>query len=241
MRFEAIIQSTNYTDLLEITLPLNKGHFDTIAVYTKTGDEATKSLCLKHGVECRETDNFAKDGAKFNRGAVYNESLANLSYGQWVIILDSDVILPEDFRAKIEAENLDKEYFYGARRYNIETLNDLKKVQSDPVKLKEYILYRGYGYGYFQMFHCESLVFKWLMAKSNGRPYYEHTDGSEADWRFRNFWGDVIWEPDFGINGHSEQNVRDPGTGKLKCLDFHLIHLGITGVNSTDRLTPKFT
>lgn len=228
---EAIIQSVNYSDFLAITLPLNRGLFDRVVVYTVPGDPAIE-VCKKEGVEWVETDSFYVNRSKFNRGAAYNQAFRNLKYNDWVTILDSDIVLPPDFGTA----GLSREFFYGARRFNIETMADWERVKADPGTLNEYTLYRGFGYGYLQLFNVNSFIFKSL----GDRPYYEHPDGSEADWRFRNNWGDMTWDPPFDLNGHHEKDVKDTGTHYLKCLPFNVIHLGITGVNSTGRHTPQF-
>jgi hypothetical protein len=101
-------------------------------------------------------------------------------------------------------------------------------------------LFRGYGYGYLQIFHPLSSTFKALWATSKGNPYPEWMDGSTADWMFRNEFGHHNWDPypsDHVID-HSVPEPCDPPIGLLKKLPFNVIHLGITGINSTGRHTP---
>ena len=250
MRLTCVIQSTSYADMLALTLPINKVHFNSVVVYTRTGDEATKQVCLKEQVLCVETDGFSKGGSKFNRGAVYNEFLrSELSHHSvlrwepsWVVILDSDIVLPSDFRGQFEALPPDREHFYGARRYNVETMDQWVAVRQNPNTLKNLTLFRGYGYGYLQIFHPSSSTFRSLWTKTHGNPYPEWMDGSTADWMFRNEWGDHPWDPyppppDHALL-HNVPEPCDPPRGLLKKLPFHVIHLGVTGINSTGRHTP---
>jgi hypothetical protein len=250
MRIDAIIQSTGYHDMLSITLPINKIHFNNVIVYTKIGDEQTKAVCRKENVICVETDKFTKNNSKFNRGAVYNQSFIDLFHnyaaiqGQpdWICIIDSDIILPSNFRESFQNENPDIEYFYGARRYNVETQEQWNEVKKDINYLKKLTLYRGYGYGYLQIFNVKSKVFSELCKNTNWNPYLEWHDGSMADWVFRNAWGDHPWNPQplppDNILDHTAPEPCDPPTGFLKKLSFNVIHIGITGINSTGRNTP---
>lgn len=236
MKTECIIVSFNYSDFLSITLPRNRLAFDRVVVYTKSSDLATQQICAENGVECVTTDAFAKNGAKFNRGAVYNEALANLRFKEWVCLMDSDVIVTADFSTQFAIMGPNPENFYGTRRYNVETPEEWQAIVADPSRLNSTLLLRGFGYGYFQLFHYNSFVFQQTW---NGQ-YPESFSCSESDWVFRNQWGEEIWDPPFKIAGHQEKNVQDRGTGLLRCLPFHCIHLGVTGINSTERKTQRW-
>ena len=250
MRIDALIHSCNYADMLAITLPLNKPSYDSITVYTKFGDEATKEVCRVNDVECVETHGFTHNGASFNRGRVFNEAFQRI-VGEWrvrrrdlgwVETLDADIIKPSGWRAVFEALPPDIECFYGSRRYNVETQEQWGKVKADPEYLKQLILFRGYAYSYSAIFNMGSTTFTRLWKETWGNPYMEFHDGSEADWRFRNNWGDHPWNPaplpPDNILDHSVLGLVDPPTGLLRQLPFNIIHLGVTGFNSKERITP---
>lgn len=256
MRIDAIIQSTGYADMLAITLPLNKAAFDSVTVYTKRGDTATQAVCAANGVQCIETDRFTQNGSRFNRGAVYNEAferhLRECSLGLrigwgWVCVLDSDIVMPLGWRETFERLPPDEEGFYGARRYNVETPEQWAAVCSDDgdEALRRLTLYRGYGYGYLQLFHLHSITFRNLWYQTGGNPYPEWQDGSTADWMFRNAWGEHPWDPPTQppdhVLRHDVPEPCDPPTGLLRKLPFNVIHLGITGINATGRHTPLWT
>lgn len=255
MRIDAIIQSFGYTDLLSVTLPLCKGFFDSIEVWTKTGDTATKDLCAREGVPCVETDLFTKGGSKFNRGAGFNEAFRGIvrrgallrQNPQWVCILDSDIVLPPTFRSTLDDMHqkgeLDKEHFYGARRYDVTTLEQWDKVKGwDQKELDKCLLYRGYGYSYLSLNHMLSSTFVRLWNQTGGNPYPEWHDGSTADWVYRNMWGHYDWDPPTQPPNHDlDHSVPEPcdtPKGLLRKLPFNVIHLGVTGINSTGRHTP---
>lgn len=237
MKTECIIVSFDYSDFLSITLPRNRLAFDRIVVYTKSSDLATQRVCAENGVECVTTEAFTKDGAKFNRGAVYNEALRALRFREWVCLMDSDVIVTAGFSNQFAMIGPNPECFYGARRYNVETPEEWRAIVADSSQLNSTLLLRGFGYGYFQLFHHDSQVFQRIW----GGQYPESFSCSESDWVFRNQWGEEIWEPPFKIAGHQEKNVQDRGTGLLRCLPFPVIHLGVTGINSTERKTERWS
>ncbi len=255
MRIDAILQSVNYADMLALTLPLVKVHFDSLTVWTKRGDEATKAVCAREGVACVETDLFTKGGSSFCRGAAFNEAFRRLvrAYAalgqnpQWVCILDSDIVLPPTFRVTLDAMEakgeLDIECFYGARRYNVETEKQWQRVKGwDETELAKCLLYRGYGYSYLSLHHMCSNTFLRLWRETGSNPYPEWGDGSTADWMFRNQWGDCPWnpptQPPDNILDHGVVGPCDPPKGLLRQLPFNVMHLGITGINATGRHTP---
>ena len=248
MRIDAIIQSTNYADMLELTLPQNRASFDTVTVYTKRGDEATKAVCARYDTTCIETDRFTQNGSRFNRGAVYNQAfweLAPMLRG-WVCILDSDIIMPPGWRETFLKLPPDRKCFYGARRYNVETKEQYADVQArGDAALRDLTLYRGYGYGYLQLFNVTSATFARAFQDTHGNPYPEWQDGSTADWMFRNLWGEHPWDPPTQppdhVLDHTVPELCDPPTGLLRKLPFNVVHLGVTGVNSTGRHTPLWT
>lgn len=254
MRIDCIIQSFGYTDFLEITLPRNKGFFDSVTVWTKTGDEATKAVCAREGVRCVETDLFTKNGSKFNRGAAFNAAFREIvqeyankgGYPQWCCILDSDIVLPPNFRAQFESSNPDSECFYGARRYNVETIDQWEKIKNwDQSELDKLVLFRGYGYSYLSLHHFCSSTFLSLWHQTRGNPYLEWEDGSTAEWVFRNNFGSHSWDPPTlppdHILDHSVPEPCDPPNGLLRKLPFNVIHLGVAGINAKGRETPLWT
>lgn len=254
MRIDAIIQSCDYADMLAVTLPLNRPSFDNVLVYTKPGDTATKEVCAANGVECIETDGFTANGSVFNRGYVYNEAFRYTLLGSrgsgrgvppWLCIIDSDIVLPHDWRAQFEALPPNYEYFYGVRRYNVETAEQWRAIQADSDQLRNVTCFRGYGYGYLQIFSPLSSTFQRLWVETQGNVYPEWIDGSTADWKLRNAWGDAPWnpptQPPDHILDHAAPEPCDPPTGLLRQLPFNVVHLGISGMNATGRHTPLWT
>jgi hypothetical protein len=241
----AVIVSYNYSDFLALTLPHNKEVFDNVFVITKPEDTATIELCAKLNVCCMGSNKFTHNGAKFNRGAVYNEFFWKYSgVSDWVVLLDSDILVPEGIRDHVKSGALDTEVLYGSRRYDVDTVEKYKAYVEDPLTVYQCTLLRGFAFGYFQMFNLQSSVFDELWMKSNGNPYPESYSNAESDWQFVEWnFGKQVYDPPFNLNGHNEDpaKINDHGTGKLALLkQYPVIHLGVTGVNNSERLTPKW-
>lgn len=233
MKIECIIPSFDYSDFLSATLPFNRHAFDRIVVLTKPEDTETQRVCERNSVECIVTRAFVKNGSKFNKGAVYNQGISNLRFNEWICLMDSDVVLPSFFKQAFQSVQPNNELFYGARRYNVETPELWAEIVKNPAVLKNVLLYRGFGYGYLQIFHRESQIFR----KALDSKYPESFSGAESDWQFRNFWGQEIYCPPFDQGGHQAKIVKDYGSKLLRCLPFSVVHLGVTGVNATGRKT----
>lgn len=234
MKIECVCVSTNHEDFLENVIPLNKNHFDEYHIVTKKEDYKTIDVANRHGVNLIFSELFTKNNKKFNRGAVYNEVFKKLKYNDWVVLLDSDIVLPSNFRAWFQYFN--EECFFGARRIDVPTkklfleIIESKKVPNDS------IVFRGYGYGYLQIFNAQSEVFKSL----GESPYSECYDTGEGDWIFRNQWGDLIYNPPLNDNPHAEKNSNDFGSNLLRECPFQVLHLGIPGVNGNQRRVERF-
>lgn len=249
MKIEAVIVCVNYSDFLEISLKKNLNHFDHVIVITDTKDSKTPKLVQKLNAQNNKittliTDIFYFNGAKFNKGLAINLGFANLQHKDWVVTLDSDIVLPKDFRTKFEKIPPNPESSYVLRRYDIPTFDEWVEVENDEEKLKSKKLYRGAGYGYFFCFNYNSTTFQRLNMQFNGYPYpYWFTNGSESDWVFRNYWSDWLFDPpmDGTKMEHDTINNDRPANPELSMeLPMYAIHLGLTGFNSERRITPKF-
>lgn len=254
MTIDAIIQAVRYADMLAVTLPINKSSFDSVTVWTEPGDEAVQQICRDNGVICYTTDAFRRNGDPFNRGRAYNVAIRKLIGERmeknglpegWVCQLDSDVVMPTGWRAAFERLPPDPECFYGARRYNVETIEQWAAIQANPEELRKALLYRGIGYGYLQLWNVVSSTFIKAWNATQGNPHPIWPDGSTADWQWRNLWGDCPWnpptQPPDHVLDHGVVGPCDAPTGLLRQLPFNVIHLGITGINSTGRYTPLWT
>jgi len=85
-----------YSDLLEITLPYNRHHFDSVAIVTTTADTATHKIADQNDANVFTTNSFYDNGAKFNKWIALEEGLDWFGRDGWLCIMDSDVMWPKN-------------------------------------------------------------------------------------------------------------------------------------------------
>jgi hypothetical protein len=165
----------------------------------------------------------------------------------WVLLLDADIVLPKNFKKQFFDINPDINTMFSCRRYSIETYEDWIKVKNNHENLKNYLLYRGIGYGYFQLFNFKSEIIKNLYKINNGLIYpHNFPTAANADWIFRNYWSDWIFDPplDNDPNLHNlANNDRPYNNNLLKELPFKVCHLGESSQSSNaeySRVTKKW-
>jgi len=243
-KIEAIIVCVNYYDFLEITLQKNAKHFDNIIVLSSEKDLLTQQVCSKYqNCFLVKTDAFYYKNAFFNKGLAIDVGFQFLKFKDWIINLDADIVLHENFRIDFFKEAIDINSSYSTRRYDIPTFNEWLDIQKDPKALNKKLLYRGIGYGNFFCFNYNSEVFQNLLNQTSC-PYpawFPHV--AESDWIFRNYWSDWIYDPKLNDdpNQHNIENKDRPlNPNLLKELSFKIIHLGETGKNEKGRVTPEF-
>lgn len=234
MKIECICASTNHDDFLENVIPLNKIHFDEYYIITDKLDQKTIDVAHKNNVNVYCSELFNKGNKKFNKGAVYNEAFKKLKYNDWVVIIDSDIVLPINFRQWFKYFN--QECFFGARRIDVPTKKDFLDITQSKVNINDLTIFRGFGYGYLQIFNAKSEVFKSL----GEYPYSESFGMEESDWIFRNKWGELIYYPPLNDNPHAEKNNNDFGVDLLRECPFYVLHLGTPGVNGNQRVVERF-
>lgn len=248
-KFEAIIVCFDYLDFLSTTLPLNLEILDHVVVITKENDpiiEYCNSL-KSDKISIVVTDAFHHNGAKFNKGLVINIGFQALIYKEWVMTLDADIVLSPDFKDKFCQSFNNIEYIYGSRRYNIDTRKDWEDFQSGKKPVDDFILYRGFGYGYMTMWHYQSSIFQKLLKDNNGLAYpYWIKEAREIDWMFVRNWenGQVIYDPHLDScppfpDCHKVPH-KDYSLGLLKEIPCYVYHLGEPGKNHETRVTEEF-
>jgi len=130
-RLEMVYTSVGFDDLLDITLPLNRGQGDTQIVVTSHEDKATQLVARKHGAVLVVTDRFGFRGRKFNKGAAINTGFARFQYHGWRMCLDGDIVLPPDFRQVLfNHTSLDRSCLYGCDRVDVVGLDELRTLRS---------------------------------------------------------------------------------------------------------------
>jgi hypothetical protein len=93
----AILVSVNYSDVLRMTLPYNRHHFQKVLVVTDLdGFTELYDICDPLNVEVFATNAFYDNGAAFNKWKALEQGLDKLGREGWICIMDADVFWPKD-------------------------------------------------------------------------------------------------------------------------------------------------
>ena len=114
--------SYNYMDTLNLMLPVNYLHFEKIYLITQLDDNETIQFCKKFHNVTILFYTFKHDNLKFDKyGALnYAQKIAYTDFPEsWYLIIDSDIILPNNLISILNQENLNPNCIYGATRNNV--------------------------------------------------------------------------------------------------------------------------
>lgn len=218
MKFEAITISVGEKALrfLEITLPQNIKFFDNYIVITTPEDKATIDFCSQYPVTVLKTNAFNLNGAKFNKGAAYNQAFQILDYKDQICILDCDSYINDKLGKLLNKREFETNVMYGSRRVIIPTYYDFNLLCNFGKEYENKLwIPLGICYGYFVVFNynAESI-------KKHGLYYPDSYDTSNSDWQFRNFY--------FGDLSDDAKEYR----GNLSELKEFIWHLGEPNLES---------
>lgn len=116
MNITAISVCVNYSDFFAWSALANRGLFSKWIIVTDTKDVKTKAIANHYGYQCIQTDVFYEDG-KFKKFKGINVGLEKAGK-EWVVFLDSDILLPPLTKRVFESLTFDKEHLYGIDRVN---------------------------------------------------------------------------------------------------------------------------
>jgi hypothetical protein len=211
----AITVSVNYRDLLALILA-NRRFFDEWIIVTSPGDLETQELCEKEGLRCLVTDVFYRGGDSFNKARGLNLALWEVTEGNWVVSLDSDLLLPEGFREQLDAEELEMDCLYGLKGRCLcrdpETLELLKVSEPwDALAVDEL----PWVLGYFQLFHPDNRFARRFdeMVSKNASAYDDQfaKDFGPKNWQFLPMTGVHLGEIDVNWEGREVKASRGGG------------------------------
>lgn len=110
---KAIIVCVEYDDILELTLPYNRHHFDSVVVVTTPQDTATQAIATANNCIVHLSNDFYANGAHFNKWIPLEQGLDVLGRDGWLVIMDADVAWPK----RATFNELDQSVMYSPRRY----------------------------------------------------------------------------------------------------------------------------
>ena len=233
----ALLVSVNYSDYLEVALPYNTKQFDQIIVLTIESDKTCQDLCSKYSnVKCLvfPDEILKKNGKTFNKGAIINkgfEHLNEIGYSDWLVMTDSDIVFPENFKELMTSKEKDPNILYGMNRKYCAKLIDVERYMRDKnMQPKERV------YDYF-MGYCQIFIYK-----DNKLKYDENYNAEDSDIIFlTNFSEEMSWLwSNRSVNRNWRKNIRSINNFILLSKDASAIHLGRSRLNWNGRTTRQF-
>jgi hypothetical protein len=116
MKIEAVTVSINFSDYLR-EIVRNKSLLDRWLIITHKDDKDTINLCKSFKLEYMLTKKIYENNAQFAKGKAINEGLQCLDRDDWILHLDSDILLPQNFRKYLNNISLDTHTMYWTDRY----------------------------------------------------------------------------------------------------------------------------
>lgn len=96
MKPNCVIVCVDFADLLAVTLPKNRHHFESVVVVSTERDTDTNDVAYANNCLTYNTDAFYRNGADFNKFLTLEEGLDVLGRDGWICILDADILLPRE-------------------------------------------------------------------------------------------------------------------------------------------------
>ena len=198
----AILVCVDYADLLAITLPANRHHFNRVVVVSSSADGKAQLIATRNGAENFITESFYDDGAAFNKWKALEQGLDFMGRRGWICILDADVLWPEN--SDVDTSKLEWETLYGCHRRMLHQWPHVAiPVESEWAQLPNHPNVNEWA-GFTQLFHAQD--------SHLGTPPWHETDwlhAGGADSFFQDNW---------------------PRDDKMR-LPFEVLHLGPDGHN----------
>jgi hypothetical protein len=204
----AIVVSVDFADLLAVTLPYNRHHFEDVLIVTSTADKDTPRVARDYQAKVFATESFYEPGAVFNKHKSLEEGLDYMGRYGWICLLDADVLWPCELPSRFP---LSRGRIYGPSRREMKDLSGL--VVPDESKWEQFPIWPPCPCpllgGFSQIFHADDA----------GHPP----------------WHDLNWRHAGG--GDTVFQQRWPIRNRIR-LPFAVLHLGPVGVNWCGRTMP---
>lgn len=117
----AILCAVDYSDILRLTLPYNRHHFDSVTVVTSPDDYPNvEPVARANAAKVVVTDLFYRSGAKFNKFAALEHGLDVMGRHGLIAIMDADVVWPTTLPVGAGPVAYQVGKLYGPRRRMVE-------------------------------------------------------------------------------------------------------------------------
>ena len=118
IHLDAITVSIDYSDILEKVVT-NRHILDRWLIVTHESDYKTIEVCRKYDLEYTTSDRVYSNFG-FCKGKAINDGIEYLKPSGWLLHIDSDILLPDNFYYIISEMKLNPEYIYGCNRCDLE-------------------------------------------------------------------------------------------------------------------------
>lgn len=238
----AIMVSVDYDDILRLSLPYNRQHFNRVLVVTSLKNhDSVLEICRPIDVEVFATDSFYKNGALFNKWFAMEEGLQQLGRSGWMCVMDADILWPkrlavwaDDSKGKLYIENETREVSTYTTGQLITPLRrftpNIPTTPPDESTWKQYPLttYTVEWGGYSQIFHASDPVLH-KCAMCGGAPSMHVMADHPHAWYQTNWRHAGGGDSFFQARWANKNKIRPP----WECL-----HLGPHGLNWHGRTVP---
>jgi hypothetical protein len=201
---EAVTVCVGFGDFLAATLPENLPLLDDLVVITAPDDDETRTVCRKHNVRHILSEDHRR-GGPFNKARLINRAFDQIGGRNWILHLDSDIVLPRQFRKMLEWGHVDERCLYGVDRQRVVGWDEWQAFKRHvggwdnhshemghwfhpKYPLQSRLVSSIHGYtpiGFFQLFHGSALV----QHNAHQRLYpTEHGDAARTDYQFALQW-----------------------------------------------------
>lgn len=174
---DAITVSVNYADILSIIMPQNQQFFTNWYILTSEKDEITHRVIEKYDYSNVKSLNFNfYEKHIFNKGGAIRSAQKTITESVYddkkILILDSDILLPDNFEDVIANIDFECNTLYSAERKIYHSMKNLLEDKPDKVDNTDF-------FGFFQLYKY----------KENKDKLYENSmDCSVCDLKFKNLF-----------------------------------------------------
>jgi len=176
-KIDIIMVSVDYNDILPITLS-NIPKEIKVTVVTTEKDTECQKICESFGVNCVISSRIYENGAVFNKGKAINDGIKTIQNPDWILLLDADIYLKDDFLDVVNSTNLTYKDLFISKRLVVDNHDDfLKWKNGENVGNME----RAKGYGFFHLFNIRNFNKRNIFPEN-------YNDASFSDLEFRDMF-----------------------------------------------------
>ena len=187
MRVHGLTVSVNFSDHLAKGIGRWMDGLSSLTVVSDPEDIGTESVVenCPGQTTLLKTRVFYADGAAFNKGAALEEGRRAMPFEDWILVFDSDIVPPVGWKEKVEENDIEPGWLYGAIR---KQWHEKNRLSIDDPKLP-IVRGDGVGVGFFQLFHSGDPAVQTSLGQTLFETCWSHAGNYDNDlmnrWRNR--------------------------------------------------------